>query len=212
MMRRARGFTLLEVLLAVALLAAAFTLAFGILRAAGATVERGDALAQRNEHIRAVSNFLRTRLAGTPGIVFAIDQETGLSQRFLGTRTEMRFVADVPDYLGRGGPYAHTLTVVRDDQRLTLQVQFQMMQGGVPIPAERPPEPLADGLTKVEFAYRGLDDNGAPGAWLPTWTQVDALPLQVRVQMADARGEWPEVLVMLPLSGTYASKPQEAGK
>src|SRR5690606_33473967 len=56
-MRRTRGFTLIEILLATALLAAGLALAFATLRAAGATADRGEALAQRNEHMRAVLGF-----------------------------------------------------------------------------------------------------------------------------------------------------------
>ena len=63
-MRRSAGFTLLEVLLATALLAMALTLAFATLRAAGATAQRGEALAERNERSRAVSDFLRRRIGG----------------------------------------------------------------------------------------------------------------------------------------------------
>ena len=39
-----------------------------------------------------------------------------------------------------------------------------------------------------EFAYRTLDARGQPGAWTPAWTTPEALPLQVRVRIRDARG------------------------
>ena len=38
-------------------------------------------------------------------------QDTALPRRFEGTRDTMRFVADLPDYLGRGGPHLHELTI-----------------------------------------------------------------------------------------------------
>ena len=74
-MRRSAGFTLLEVLLATALLAMALTLAFATQRAAGATAQRGEALAERNERSRAVSDFLRRRIGGAQGIVLAGGQK-----------------------------------------------------------------------------------------------------------------------------------------
>ncbi|MBS0460830.1 MAG: prepilin-type N-terminal cleavage/methylation domain-containing protein, partial [Proteobacteria bacterium] len=77
MSRHAHGFTLLEVLLAVTLLAAALALGFGVVRAAGATVARGELVSQRNERMRAVSEFLRQRIGGAQGIVFAFDQQSG---------------------------------------------------------------------------------------------------------------------------------------
>lgn len=201
--RHAAGFTLMEVLLATTLLAAALALAFGILRAAAATVERGEALAQRNERIRAVSTFLRQRIGGAQGIVFALDPGSGGPQRFTGDAGSMRFVADLPDYLGRGGPHLHALSVRGSGANLSLDIAFHLVQAGQAAPAIRPPEPLADELAGVEFAYRAADAGGHPGAWLPEWNAPEALPLQVRVRIRDARGAWPDMVVALPLAGSY---------
>ena len=204
-MRRAGGFTLLEVLLATSLLAAALALGFATLRAAGATALRGEALAERNERIRAVSDFLRRRIGGAQGIVFDLDQATGASQRFAGEAQRMRFVADLPDYLGRGGPHLHELSLARDRDGVALQVDFRMVLAGETIDAgnARPPEPLAEGLRSVEFAYRTLGKRGVPGPWLYSWAHPDALPLQVRVRVVDAQGAWPDVVVALPLAASY---------
>jgi general secretion pathway protein J len=49
-----RGFTLLEILMSMTLLAAGLALGFATLRAATATVQRGEALADRTERMRAV--------------------------------------------------------------------------------------------------------------------------------------------------------------
>ena len=47
---------------------------------------------------------------------------------------------------------------------------------------------LAGGLRGVEFAYRTLGKRGVPGPWLYQWERPDALPMQVRVRIADAQG------------------------
>lgn len=205
------GFTLLEVMLAVALLAAALALAFGILRAAGATVERGETLAARNERIRAVSGFLRARIAGTQGMVFGLDPGSGRSLRFEGDERALRFVADLPDYLGRGGPYLHEFKLGQDAGKRALLVDFRMIQGDEILPSARPPEPLARDVAAVEFAYRAVDASGNFGPWLPRWTAVDALPQQVRVRVRDAQGAWPELVVALKLSTPVANAGQEGG-
>ena len=207
-MRRAGGFTLLEVLLATSLLAAAMALGFATLRAAGATAQRGEALAERNERIRAVSDFLRRRVGGAQGIVFELDPATGASKRFEGDANSMRFVADLPDYLGRGGPHLHTFGLGRSaEDGIDLLVDFRMVQAGqlVPGSAARPPEPLAEGLRQVRFAYRGLAGNGEFGPWEAAWEDPRQLPLQVRVQVVDARGAWPDMVVALPVAGSFAT-------
>lgn len=207
----AAGFTLLEVMLAVALLAAALALAFGILRAAGATVERGETIAARNERIRAVSGFLRARIAGSEGMVFGLDPGSGRSLRFEGEENSLRFVADLPDYLGRGGPYLHEFKLGQDAGKRALLVDFRMIQGDEILPSARPPEPLARDVATVEFAYRAVDVTGNLGPWLPRWTAVDALPQQVRVRIRDGNGAWPELVVAMKLSTPVPDAGQGGG-
>ena len=207
-MRSTRGFTLIEVLLATGLLAVALALGFATLRAAGATAQRGEAMAERNERIRAVSDFLRRRIGGAQGIVFELDPTTGASKRFEGDADSMRFVADLPDYLGRGGPQVHAFGIGRGGEGgLDLLVDFRMAQAGQVLPgsAARPPEPLAEGLRQVRFAYRGLAADGEFGPWEAAWEDPAKLPLQVRVQIRDARGAWPDLVVVLPVAGSFAT-------
>ena len=210
--RRSSGFTLIEVLLVTVLLAAGLALGFATVRAAGATAQRGEAIAERNERIRAVSEFLRRRIGGMQGLVFELDPESGESRRFAGEAESMRFVADLPDYLGRGGPHLHALGVARDGDGFALQVDFRMVLAGETIEGSRarPPEPLADGLRSVEFAYRGPGKDGKPAPWLYEWEHPEALPAQVRVRIVDAQGAWPDLVVAPPAAGSYGVPP-EAG-
>ena len=210
--RRSSGFTLIEVLLATVLLAAGLALGFATVRAAGATAQRGEAIAERNERIRAVSEFLRRRIGGMQGLVFELDPQSGESRRFAGEAESMRFVADLPDYLGRGGPHLHALGVARDGDGFALQVDFRMVLAGETIEGSRarPPEPLADGLRSVEFAYRGPGKDGKPAPWLYEWEHPEALPAQVRVRIVDAQGAWPDLVVAPPAAARYGVPP-EAG-
>ena len=82
----------------------------------------------------------------------SLDEATGASRRFGGEAQRMRFVADLPDYLGRGGPHLHDLGVANSGKGIALQVDFTMVMAGETI-RERmshsvlscrlcPPEPL----------------------------------------------------------------------
>lgn len=198
MKRHARGFTLIEVLLATALLAAGLALAFATLRSATAMTQRGELLAQHNERMRAVQGFLRRRISAAQSMAFAIDPDTQRQYRFIGEPQRMRFVADLPDYLGRGGPYLHDLQIVQGGQRL--QAAFLLVQSGqafATTPA-RPPETLADGLRVARFRYRGLDQEGRLGPWQERWNAVENLPLQVGVELQSANGKpWPGMIISL---------------
>lgn len=198
----ASGFTLIEVLLATALLAAALALGFAVLSAATKTVNHGELLAQRNTQMRAVSTFLRSRIASARTIAFALDPQANTPQLFVGEPDRMRFVADLPDYLGRGGPYLHDLSIT-DDQRggKNLVVAFSQVQNSTQIDetAPRKPEPLAVRLKDASFRYRALDETGALGDWDEHWTTSDRLPLQVSIRVVPEEGAaWPEIIIALP--------------
>jgi general secretion pathway protein J len=198
--RAQQGFTLMEILLATLLLAAGLAVGFATLRAATAMVHRGEVTAARNERIRAVQGFLRSHLASAQVIAYALDDQNGIASRFAGTPTQMRFVADIPDYLGRGGPYLHEVEAVDDGTRL--QVGLAMVQAGQTIAepgTPRPPELLADHLKAVRFRYRGLAaDGGGLGDWQDGWSQVETLPVQVSIEIQAADGtRWPDMVVTL---------------
>ncbi|MEO6264734.1 MAG: prepilin-type N-terminal cleavage/methylation domain-containing protein [Luteimonas sp.] len=204
-MKRIRGFTLIEVLLATVLLAAGLALAFATLRAATATVTRGEVIAQRSEHMRAVAGFLRARLVATRPVAFGLDEDSGLAQRFVGEPERMRFVADLPDYLGRGGPYLHELAIERDGDGVRLTLALTMVLAGQPIEESepRPPELLAEHLRTARFRYRALDADNRLGEWQEQWPTREALPLQVEITLQDADGrDWPKLVVALPLAGS----------
>lgn len=219
MKSRAAGFTLIEVLLSTVLLAAGLGLAFTTLRAATATAQRGEAMAERSERMRAVAGFLRRRISAALPIGFAMDDINGLPQRFVGEPDRIRFVADLPDYLGRGGPHLHDITLDADGDAQRLRVAFAVVQGGQTMLESSPREPelLAEGLRDVEFRYRALDADGAIGPWQDSWTTADRLPLQVSIRIVESgdRGDrgggrpWPELVIALPLGGTVSNEPSQ---
>lgn len=199
--RAAGGFTLIEVLLATVLLAAGLTLAFATLRSANAISQRGEAMAARGERMRAVEGFLRRSLTGALPLAMSRDPDSQRPQRFVGEAGRMRFVADVPDYLGRGGPYLHDLSAEGQSPKLRLQITLTQVQAAQAIAEAKPlpPEPLADDLLEVHFAYRGRQDAfGSLGEWQPQWDASDRMPLLVRIDLRDAQGPWPTLIVALP--------------
>ncbi|CAA9322294.1 MAG: General secretion pathway protein J [uncultured Lysobacter sp.] len=201
--RQARGFTLIEVLLATVLLAAGLALAFATLTAAMRTTTRGEAIAEHSERMRAVEGFLRRRLTGARPVAFGFDQATALPQRFVGEPDRMRFVADLPDYLGRGGPYLHDFAIDEAEGGMRMTLALSMVQAGAVIEEEpRPPEVLVEGLQGARFRYRALDNEGRLGEWLERWEALEQLPMLVEVTLRDADGRaWPPLVVRLPLAG-----------
>ena len=204
--RAVSGFTLMEILIATVLLAAAMTLGFATLRAASAAATRGESMAQRNERMRAVEGFLRRRIASALPIAFEVNRDTGAPLRFVGEPDRIRFVADLPAYLGRGGPHLHDISVVGDGDGVRLQADFAVVLANE-VNAERdprPPELLAGGLREVKIRYRALDAQNRIGDWQERWEQGDRMPLQVKIEIVDGRGDrWPPLVVSLPQAASF---------
>lgn len=208
---RSRGFTLIEVLLATALLAGGLALAFTTVRSAMAISQRGEAIAMANERMRAVQDLLRRQLAQALRSPIERPDPTQEPLNFVGEPERMRFVSEVPGYLGRGGPYVHTLEVVTRREGVRLQLGLVMVQAGEQLP-ERPPrapEVLVDGLKRVELRYRGIDaSTGQLGDWSADWADTRRLPVLVAIRVEPMQGApWPELVVALDNGGSPARVP-----
>lgn len=206
---RARGFTLIEVLLATVLLAAGMALAFAAVRSTLAISSRGEAIASGNERMRAVEGFLRRRLVSAMPLALERDALSGNAAVFTGSPTQLRFVANVPDYLGRGGPYLHTLEVSGSGSTQELRLGLTLLQSGQLL-EENPPrgsELLADGLKQVKLRYRGIEPGTtAMGRWQDNWEVPGRMPMLVSIEITPAQGAaWPPLVVALPQSSIAGS-------
>ncbi|RPE79559.1 prepilin-type N-terminal cleavage/methylation domain-containing protein [Vulcaniibacterium tengchongense] len=208
--RAAGGFTLIEVMLATVLLAAGLGLAFATLGAASRSAARGEAIARDSERMRAVEGFLRARLSAARPVAFGLDPGSALPLRFVGEPERLRFVADLPDYLGRGGPYLHDFALVDDGDGVRMTLGLGMVLAGevVEETAPRPPDTLVEGLRGARFRYRALDETGRLGPWLDRWPASDRLPLLVEATLVDRDGRaWPPLVVALPQAGAQIGEP-----
>lgn len=209
---RRRGFSLVEVLLATALLATGIALAFGALANATRASERTEAVAQRNERLRAVQAFLRRQVEGAIALPFEFNETTGEAKLFTLDRDELQLVAPMPGYLSRGGPHLQTFRLVRGAGGLRLEFEHQLLTPDGPLPSERKPEVLLDGIAQGQFEVRSLDDLGEPGPWTRRWDAPSQMPRLVRLQLRlkEPRARFPE-LVMAPRLG-QSPLPAAAGQ
>lgn len=201
-----RGFTLIEVLLATTLLVAGMALAFAMVRSALSVSAHGEAVASGNERMRAVESFLRRRLASAMPLPMETAPGNGAITVFHGGETQMRFVADIPGHLGRGGPYVHALEVDEQDGVHQLRIRLTLLHADrmVEEPDTHDAELLADNLKQVRLRYRGIDPaTGQMGEWQSRWHVPDRLPRLVSIEITPAQGvAWPPLVVALPTPET----------
>jgi len=213
---RAAGFTLIEIILATLLLALGLAIAFSSIHSANASVQRAELAAARNEHLRAVQGLLYRTLQAAQPLVLARDEETQQITYFRGAHDRVEFVAPMPGYLSRGGPYVVTLKLVpggSGDGTQKLQFAFAMLVNEKPLEQDTriAPEDLLTGIVDGHFEYRSMAQEGTIGPWQTQWSRPDELPLEVRLvlRFADPTRSWPPFETALPLGFAHA-RPESA--
>jgi general secretion pathway protein J len=199
---RARGFTLLEMLAALALLALLLAGVWSGISAATRTIRAGQAAAARIELLRAAQGYLRRELQEAQPLPWTKTHE-GNDVTFDGTARRVRFVAPLPGYLGRLGSQLQTVELVPDGENLRLQVQLAELSpdGGPPVPIGKP-QVLLHGIVAGRFQYRGYDARMRPLPWQADWPMAGRLPVLVRLQLQLKHGRsWPTLTVPLRVDG-----------
>jgi len=201
------GFTLIEVVMAVLLLAVLIGGAYGGLRASANAMRAGEAAIDRIDRLRTAQEFLRRQFSNMMPLGFAHNDKEGGNIVFEGDAQFMRFVAPMPGYLSRGGPYVQTLELVRGKDGLQLQFTDTMLNGyDAPNakPADVEPVVLLDRIAAGRFSYRTLDDQGDLAPWSSDWEHPENTPLMLRVELTMQRGvqiPWPTLDVAVMLNG-----------
>lgn len=198
----AAGFTLLEVLASLVLLALLLVGVYSGIRTATHSVRSGTAAITRIDQIRSAQQFLRRELAQSM-LQPITHNDKGEDIFFVGTPREMRYVAPLPGYLGKLGPQLQQLQLVDDGKhglRLELSLALLPPDGKPPKPLGEP-QVLMDHLAQGSFDYRGVDAQAHSLPWAGTWADGRRLPQLVRIKLqTDAGYAWPELDVPLRAS------------
>ena len=208
--RRQAGFTLVELLVAMTLLAFLSVSLFGGLRFGARSWEVVVDSSTERDDIASTQTFLRDRLAQlmlpSPGRPRDSNEDRDLNEdgNFNGGPEQVEFIAPWLSALSLGGLYRFTLWHENEDigdGRLMLRWQ----------PADADPDALEalgdlagqrvllDGIAEFSLSYYGAEDEDTEPEWLDQWENPDAPPRLVRVQLAfaEAGRVWP-VFVVAP--------------
>ncbi len=208
---RARGFTLVELTVALVLMAGIAALLYGSLSLAARTWDGGEAKTLQVSDMRTAQSYLRAQISSQyPQRLWKI---TELPLLFGGERDEIRYAAALPTRVAEGGVYLFRIAVVRNGDKSQL-VQERMIPD---VNALEPPDfreaersVLAEGIAELRIEYFGRDadaaDVDAP-TWRDRWDDKQRLPLLVRIDVKPEQGAaWP-TLVVEPRRSPEASCP-----
>ncbi len=194
--RRARGFTLLEVVIALALLTLLVSVVYGgfstAVRAYESAGERGDASAR----MRIISDYLRRSVGSAFPLAIASDSDWELV--FEGTRERVRYVADLPTWVGIGGLHDVVIEVRREGagDALLMRRRPLAVDSRGDLTGDYEDHVLLDEVSALSLRYYGSTDPRSAPAWYDEWSMGRSMPMLVELRVTGAGGEsWPPVLV-----------------
>jgi len=209
MTRRAAGFTLLEILAALVLLALLLLGVYSGIASASRSVRSGTATIERMDQLRAAQQFLRRELAQSLAAPIS-RTDRGEPVYFQGSAHEMRYVAPLPGYLGKLGPQLQQLQLVDDGAGgLRLELRLALLPpDGSPPQALGEPQVLFDHVRAGSFHYLGADADGNVLPWAGEWTADRSLPQVVRIELQPQdRVGWPRLDIPLRIEPVEAGGP-----
>lgn len=209
-----RGFTLIEVMLSIVLLAVLLAAAFGGIRSAVKGMHIGENLMDRTNRLRVAQEFVRHQLSRTLPLPFGQEHGTGTNMMFEGKRDLMRFVAPMPGYLSNGGAYVQTLELSNTRNGKQLLFNHWMLNGfdkDKLNKGDSEPVVLMDQVDSGKFEYRKLDDQGELEDWSDDWEDPSITPVMIRIELKmrkEALVGWPDMEIPLMLDVGAARQSQ----
>jgi general secretion pathway protein J len=205
-MRSRRGFTLLELLIGMALLGLILALLFAGFRLATQSWDAVDGRIQRATDDQASLAFLLRLVGALQPLHWNRDPQRPLT--FAGEAGRLTMVATLAE---QTGPRVVSLSVVpvTSPTPPLQQVQLVLREQAVPYSEdffakgldERTGRVIRDGLTAAEFRYLGSESDRDPLQWQDHWAHNNRLPVLIHIRLTTVSGAPIDIVAPTLVSG-----------
>jgi general secretion pathway protein J len=192
-MRRTAGFSLLEVLAALALLAILLLGVYSGVRSTTLATGHGSAAIARLDEVRGAREFLRRQLASATAMPWTF-VGASVPLVFEGDARHMRFVSTLPGYLGKLGPQVIEVALSDGEEGgPLLQARFEPLPNSQSKVTEGARDVLLSRVHALRLRYAARGST----AWQDRWTEPMVLPGAVEISLMPEEGEaaWPPLIV-----------------
>ena len=210
--RNAAGFTLLETLVALTLLATMLALLFAGLRTGVRAWESGSGRGDRADQVLLAYSFVRKELSAA--FPWRLKDPLAVRLAFRGERERLRFVSMRPAEIGGGGLAFVSFEYepgkgARTSGRMVMRRLFAAAEStDLSSLDSADPFTILDGVTSARFEYFGAENETTSPSWSEGWDFPQRLPTHVRLKLKLESLELPEMVVALKLgeeAGCYES-------
>lgn len=191
-MRRASGFTLVEMVVALTILSLLTLATLTALRTLADTQERLENTVDRLDEMRMVSRFLRNALRQAEPVA----RPLSFSVYFDGEQKSLSWVAPLQGVEGVAGMQYIRLAGERD----ALQIQFSPYRPTGPVWEDATAYTLLDSLQLFEVSYRAAPGEPWVSTWMPEAGEVSGLPYALKLRIRVRDRYWPDLVVALDQS------------
>lgn len=215
MPRQAKGFTLVEMLIALVLASLILMTLFSALYGGSRLWYRSEVRAEENDATRTGMQLLRRLLAESVPITRNDGRKSVVL--FQGGTNVLQWVAPLPSHSGGTGLYWTRLSL-----RRAALGESELVLSFVPLRPETAPGAAAFGkdaesvvlaaqVEQLEIAYYGKPKDGLPPRWEDRWSARIRVPALVRISLRLRTGsvQWPTLVVPVRVSA-HAGQPQWA--
>ncbi|RYF59644.1 MAG: prepilin-type N-terminal cleavage/methylation domain-containing protein [Comamonadaceae bacterium] len=209
--RKTAGFTLLELLVVMALMSLLILAMASALQTTSQTSERVDLALTRSDDLRIVSGFLQTTVGRISLQRRGYPVKEGTNRYYFeGQEAELMWLGVMPaGYAASGRSLMRLRQEVTDQGSPALVLQYLPWAGAAVEPdwSQATSHVLLNDVTQLQILYQ--DARPEPPVWSSSWTLADQVPQRVRIVLQTDRGALPDLVVsMRPLP---ASDPRSRG-
>ena len=190
--RFVRGFTLVEILVAMTLLSIVMLALGASMRTIAQTESRVDDRLQRADQMRVAQGFLASTLGRVSPRKSEVSTRAGASLYLLVASSDvMMWVGVMPARYGSGGRHFFRLGLEPSGTSSALVIRFLPWTGTAAFPdwSRAPFRVLVPDVSMMTMEYS--DDKDGDLSWLADWPYPDRIPGGIRISLATSSGDWP---------------------
>ncbi len=197
------GFTLVEVLIGMTLLAVMMALIFGAFRIGVTSWDAGEKRVIETNNLLIVQSFLRSRIMSAQPLFDDFgDDEKEFS--FIGTENSLQFVSSLP---ARGGFQKFILFFDNENEgmlKISVEPFFPTFDGSDSVKNE---VVLLEAIKQMNLSYFGSSSFGEEADWQDQWEDQENLPDMIKLDLKfldKSNQSWPPFLVRLRIASNQS--------